>query len=659
MKNIKIRLIIAIFLISVLSLSVMAADDTQYWPDSWFEEPRTASELGIDNFNQSPVLADKVEAGELAAAAERLPEDPIVVEPLDEIGKYGGTAVTFTTSNYDTGDGGILNPVEGLVRPCPRASKILPSYAEDYEISDDATKLTFYLREGIKWSDGHRLTSEDFLYWWEYEANNSDINPVPPSRWTPVGIEDVIALDDYTVQYVFEGPNPLAINKFIMERTLGDNYGWVQPAHHLKNYHKDFISEEEMQQKMEEHSFDQWMQYYNYGKDTMDPEVGYPMLTAYVVAEKSANMYLYKRNPYYPKVDTAGNQLPYIDEIQIHIVQDQEMMTGKALTGEATVAGTQTKTTDIPLFKQSEQDGEYITYLWNRVMGTDVVIQFNLNHPDEELRNVFQDLRFRQAMSLAINREEINNNIYYGHGTPRQTTVIPSSKYFEERFADAYIEYSPKEANRLLDEVGLIDEDDDGLRELPDGDPLNITLEWTPMETPKGPTMELVVDYWKDVGIDVELKQINTSLQHERAHGNQMDMTLWHGDKLSDLMYPNTVPYLIPVGETWFETCMWRKWVQYYVTEGEKGWEPPREIKDLQQTWEEVVSTADEDKRIELGKKILEANAENLWTIGTVGLAPFPMIVSNELKNVPEMGYWGWDNRWSFGYHPETWYLEQ
>lgn len=654
----KISLTLSILLMFTMTILAFAAEES-YWPKTWFEDPVTASEVGLNSFNESPVLDSEVETGLLSEVEKRLPDDPIVVEPLNEIGQYGGTAVTFTNANVDIGDAAILNPVEGLVRPGPEASNIIPSYVWKYEISDDASRLTFYLREGIKWSDGHPLTAEDFLFWWEYEAKNADLNPVPPIQWTPVGIEDVVAIDDYTVQFIFEGPTPLEINKFIMERTLGDNYAWVQPAHHMKNFHEAFLSEDELAEKLNEFSFDDWGQYYNYGKDMMDPEVGYPVLKAFVVAEKTSNMYLYKRNPYYPKVDPAGNQLPYIDEIQIHVVQDTEMMTAKAVTGEATVAGTQTETTDISLFMQSEADGGYKTYLWNRIMGNDVVIQFNLNHKDENLRELFQDLRFRKAMSHGINREEINDTIYFGNGTPRQVTVIPSSIYFEERYANAYIEYNPEEAERLLDEIGVVDINGDGIREFPNGDPLNIILEWTPMETPKGPTMELVVDHWRDIGIKVELKQINASLQHERTHANDMDMTLWHGDKLSDLMFPNTVPYLIPVGETWFETCIWREWAQYYVTEGEKGEEPPTEIRGLQQIWEKAVSTPDEAERIDLGKKILESNAENLWTIGTVGLAPFPLIVSNELKNVPEKGYWGWDNRWSFGYHPETWYLEQ
>lgn len=652
-------LIMVGFLTLFLSSTVLASqqgipEDT--WPESWFEAPKTASELGITDYNQSPVLDDQ----DLPAVEERLPEDPIVVEPVDEIGKYGGTAVTFTTSGLNFGEGEIFNKVEGLVKPGPGASKVIPSYAKKYEISEDGKALTFHLREGIKWSDGHPLTAEDFIFWWEREAQNSDLNPVPPEQWSPVGLEDVVAVDDYTIRFEFVESNPLAINKFVQERTLGDDYGWVQPAHFLKDYHIDFVSEEEMQEELDEHEYDSWDQYYNeHGKDLYDPDTGYPRLTAYVVTEETSNMYVLERNPYYPKVDPEGNQLPYIDELQVHEVQEEEMLTTRAATGEATAAGIQTSTTDIPLFKRNQEEAGFKTMLWHRLQGTDVAIQFNMNHQDQNMREIFQNPDFRRAMSLAIDRDEINESIYYGEGTPRQTSVIPSSRYFEEEYATAFTDYNPERAKDLLDQVGLVDVDDDGVREMPDGEDLNITLEWTPMETPKGPTMELVVDHWSDIGIEVDLEQISTDLQHERTNANEMDMTLWHGDRSTDLLFPGAANWYAPIAETWFETCMWREWARYVESGGDSGEQPPEDIQKLVDSWRTANQTVDEEERIEAGKMLLEANAKNLWTIGTVGLAPTPVIIDENLENVPEDGYLGWDNRYFFGYHPETWYLDE
>jgi len=339
-------------------------------------------------------------------------------------------------------------------------------------------------------------------------------------------------------------------------------------------------------------------------------------------------------------------------------VQNQEMMTAKACTGQATIAGLQTKTSDISLFKRGEKKCGYRTYIWNRLHGVDVAIQPNLTYSDPVLRKIFRDVRFRRALSLAINRDEINQMLYFGHATPRQTTVIPSSRFYEERFAKAYIQHDPARARRLLDEMGLVDRDGDSRRDRPNGKPLNVTLEWTPMETPKGPTMELVIEHWREVGLDIRLKQITGSLQSERARANLMHMTLWHADRSTDILFPPEPFWFVPMRRNW-EVSIWPQWALWYLSSGAKGEKPTGKPMQLLDWWIEMRTCMDPKRRIELGKKILASQAENLWTIGTVGLAPHPIVVKNSLRNVPERGYWGWDNRWSFPYHPETWYLRK
>ena len=271
---------------------------------------------------------------------------------------------------------------------------------------------------------------------------------------------------------------------------------------------------------------------------------------------------------------------------------------------------------------------------------------------------MFQAFRFRKALSLAINRDEINQIVYFGHGTPRQTTVIPSSKFYEMEFAKSFIEYDPDRAQRLLDEIGLADRNGDGFRERPNGGSLDVTLEWVTMETPKGITMELVTDYWRAVGLDIRLRQIDGNLQGTRARGNLMQMTLWHADRTSDILFPPEPFWFVPMHNNW-EECHWALWSDWYLSGGDRGEKPPEKIRDLIGWWDEMRTCMDENRRVELGKSILRSQAENLWTIGTVGLAPQPIVVSDRLHNVPKKGYWGWDNRWTLPYHPATWYLEQ
>ncbi|MHC4251716.1 MAG: ABC transporter substrate-binding protein, partial [Planctomycetota bacterium] len=620
------------------------------WPASWFEVPKTASELGITNFSESPALADAVARGELPPVKERLPEDPIVVEPLEGTGRHGGTAIVFSTSNTGWGEGGILNNIEPPLRICPEVRRTIPNLARDWEYSEDGRTFTLFLRKGIRWSDGHPHTADDYLFWFEHMQMNKDLTPIRSAPWNTARVEK---LDRYTVRYSFEKPHPF----FVKELAHHGNY-WSRPGHYLKKYHADFVPKDELEEKARELGFQDWVGYFGKMQSTTDPEVNCPTLQAFVVESQGLNILTGVRNPYYPKVDTEGRQLPYIDRIMALVVQDQEMMTAKACTGQATIAGVQTKLDDIPLFKRGEKKCGYETYIWNRLHGVDVAIQPNQTCEDPGLREVFRDVRFRRALSVAINRDEINQTVYFGRGTPRQTCVIPSSSFYEENFATAYAHHDPAEARRLLDEMGVVDRDGDGRRDRADGGPLNITLEWTPMETPKGPTMELVIEHWREVGLDISLRQISGPLQNERARGNLMHMTLWHADRSTDILFPPEPFWFVPMRRHW-EVSIWPMWALWFLTDGEKGEEPTEEAMKLVRWWREMRTCMDAERRLELGKNILRSHAENLWTIGTVGLAPHPIIVSDRLKNVPRRGYWGWDCRWSFPYHPESWWLDE
>ncbi len=615
------------------------------WPKSWFQPPRKASEVGLVTFRQAPMLAALVASGELPPVEERLPDDPMVVEPIDEIGIYGGSARLFFAGES------LINVPEGVLRPGPQMRLNLPNWAEKAEYSNGARTLRITLRPGHRWSDGQPLTADDYLFWFDHFLMNKELTPVVEPRFKGARFEKH---NTHSFSYHFPQPMPLFVNHLAHNSSR-----LAMPAHFMQRYHPEFTDPAQLEAEAEELGLQDWLTYFIGVNNTNDLLFfGRPVLTAYVLVSRTSTRTRLRRNPYYPKVDPEGNQLPYIDYLEVQRVDSPAIMAAKASTGQVDFAGRQFMTADIPLFKRFEKKNAYSTYIWPRPYGSDVVLQFNLNHLDEGLRKIFQDVRFRRAMSLAINRQEINDIVYFGQGVPRQLTVVPSSRYFEPEFATAWAEFDPVRAGALLDEMGLVDRDGDGSRERLDGEALQITLEYMIGETPKQITLDLVTAHWREVGVSVNLKQISGPLQRIRARAGLMDMTIWHADRNADILFPIEPYWYVPVNGGW-EQSQWSEWTRWYFSDGARGWEPPAEIKELIGWWERLRRATDEKERVEMGKKILRSQAENLWALGVVGLGPHPIIVSDRLRNVPRQGYWGWDSRWSWPYYPETWYLNR
>ena len=617
------------------------------WPESWFAPPKTARETGISRFFESPYLADKG----LPPVAERLPEDPVVVEPYGNIGEYGGTA------RITLGDGWQFFNWEAALTLSPDLRGVLPNLAESWSVSEDGRVTSIRLRKGLRWSDGAPLTSDDFVFTFNHIWLDKEFSPIT-SRLIQGG--KIVRIDERNFQYVFDVPNPLFAN-------LIGQYGnfMVDPKHYFRQFHPAYVDRDELAERTRQEGFISWMAWVRALKDSrIEQSAEVPTLRAFRVVSRTLQMMRLERNPYYFKVDPAGNQLPYIDRIDAEIVLDNaELATAKASTGQLDFAAFALRTQDIPLLKLGERTGLINVHIWTRLHSSDVVLQFNFTHADERLRALYWDKRFRHALSYAIDRQEMNEIIYFGLGAPRQVTVHPSSAFYEPEFASAHAAYDPDHARALLDAIGLADTNGDGYREYPDGAPLTITMEFLDFETPKGISMELVSEYWREVGIDLRLKQVDRGLQNARASAGAMQMTLWHADRVTDILFPLVPDWWVPRSAGW-DRCMWNKWARYYETQDRPvaerlGEKPPPVVLQLQAWADEMRTTTDPRRRLAAGKRILRSGAENLWTIGTVGLAPHPVVVSKRLKNVIPNGIWGWDNRWTLSYHPATWYLDE
>lgn len=654
--------VILIALFGILMTGSVALADTEgvlsvdpNLPASWFGERPLASELGITSFSESPMLAERVAAGLLPPVEERLPKDPPTIEPYERIGKYGGVAHVWARDlDMGVGDGRMLAGLSGnylMGRATPDAQRVLPNLVQGWEYSEDATQLTIQLREGLKWSDGHPFTADDFVFWWEHVALNEELNPIPPHLWQP-GILNVEKNNDYSVTFTFNAPSPLVHNTFHKQSGWVTNY----PAHYMKQFHPAFRDLDELLAEAKQAGFDTWHQYFDYMTNKNYPERKRPVLDPYVVKERGLTYIEFERNPYYPFVDTEGNQLPYLDGVRINLVADRAMKRIKAFEGNAAIAGPHLFSSDIPLYIDGEEQGNYTTYIWSSGMGSESAIMLNLTHQDPEIREVFNDVRFRRALSHAIDRNEINDRLFFGMATPRQSTVIDSSQYFKPEYATASIEYNPELSKRLLDEMGVVDRNGDGIRELPSGRRFNLTMLF--VDSAATPIIELVLEFFRDIGIDVRLDMVSRELLVERRIANNFDLSQWHIDYVTDIYFGATpTKTFAPIG-TGQEYSPWPAWIAWANSGGTTGEEPPAHIKQLIEWLQGYNQSIDPAKRAEYAEKLLQAQADNLWTIGTVGQAPVPVIVANNFHNVPRHGMLNDDVDWGSVYFPEQFYLD-
>ena len=241
-------------------------------------------------------------------------------------------------------------------------------------------------------------------------------------------------------------------------------------------------------------------------------------------------------------------------------------------------------------------------------------------------------------------------------------TVPPASPYFEERFAKAYIEHDLEKSKQLLDEMGMVDINNDGFRETPEGEIFEPILIYCKYDIDPTKTLELVRKDFEEIGINIQIKMVSRGLHEKRWQSNNAEMGVWgpHGLLMGQFVKQRTsLGFLVPIAGGIVQDSAWPGWITWFDTKGEEGVEPPQEIKELNKYAEIAVSTFDESKAAEALQKILESQAKNIWTVGTVGMIPKPFIVSNQLHNVPKKGLFSWPQRFLYPYHPEQFWLEE
>jgi len=605
-------------------------------------------------FNENPMFAEKVKNGELPPVEERLPKEPFVVTTYDEIGTYGGTLRGISIS-YESGTSEIMSWRHvNMVRFDDDCSTIVPNVAKEWRWNDDFTEILFRLREGHRWSDGEPFTVDDVVFWMDDIILNEEIHKATPSPWGEVGAS-VEKIDDVTVKFKFDTP----FTGLLYYLGGGGSYfvPWA-PQHFFEQYHIKYnpnANEEAIK-----NGFDNWVQqftsYWNKWKDAIVSSaygLEVPTLGSHILLkEPTTQRRVFVANPYYFKVDTAGNQLPYIDYHDERFLEKQ-LWPLEIMNGNVDQKAQNMPLNIFPVLKEEETKGDYALQLPLGMVGPTFI--FNMTDKDPVLRKIYGDIRFRYAMSLAINRDEVNETLFLGLGTPEQ--ALPQNvPYVTEEDKKFMTEYDPERANELLDEMGL-KKGTDGIRMRSDGKPLTILWEYTLQYVWSPEFPALIAEYWQDVGVNVLLKEINTQLSREKQASNTLDITSEWMAPYEPSMISSPQLFVVPYASFW--PIMGVPWMDWKTSDGKSGEEPPSWVKRLWEIADEFKTVVPGSERyMELGKEMIAINRENLVVIGTLGKIPLITVVNNRLGNVPQWKvnttYYGY----AYPYQADQWYIK-
>jgi len=612
---------------------------------------------------EAPMLAALVAEGKLPPVADRLPEDPLVYEPVDggEIGEYGGTIRLGTTRPDWSVEAGGIASWPTLVALDTDMATVLPNLAKEYSVSQDMKTFTFTLRRGLRWSDGEPFTTADIAFWHEM-LRDEELVP-SPHRWLMHGgsLVEVEVVDELTVRFIYAAPYPVGLALFSNHMGPGSNPGRYAylPKHYFRDYHPSYTDRADLEKRARDAGYDDWVKFF---KSRSAPtfydfryEIGMPTMWGYNVVDKGTGVFVMERNPYYWKVDTEGNQLPYIDRLQIANLENKEVLITKIINGELDYSRYFLDMENYPLLVDNQETGNYVVIdEWVQAFVTPNAIRFNLTHADPVLRSLFQDFGFRRAMSIAINRDEMNEVLYFGTGTPMQNTVVPrTSKYFDDRNAFSHTEYDPETANRLLDELGLKWDERNEWRLRPDGEKLVLVNHFShPINLPAA--AELLTEYWREVGINVLPKQVDGAIFATAVkNNNEFDLAMFPATAVEPRILGDP-GNLVPISSNNLWGNLWYHW---WISGGSKGEEPPREIKDLFDWYETASTDTDPAKREAAVRAILKSNGDNLWFIGTIGLYPQIAVINENMMNVPRSPITAvGDVRHDSIANPETWF---
>jgi peptide/nickel transport system substrate-binding protein len=603
------------------------------------------------NFKEAPQLAALVKAGKLPPVAERIGQDPLVLKPVHSVGKYGGTWRRGFTGPADFWNGyRCCSGPDTLLFWDYTGDKPVPNIAKGWELQDNGRTLILHLRRGMKWSDGHPFTADDFLFWYEDMYSNKELVPLPSSLMMIDGKPgEVSKVDAYTVMFKFPEPYYMLPDVLAGSTSLGGQahqglygMGGYAPAHYLKPFHPKYVSKDELDKVVKESKFDNWVRLFLFKNDwALNPEL--PVLSPWkTVTPINTPTWTLERNPYSIWVDTQGNQLPYIDRVVLTLAENLEVLNLRAIAGEYDLQERHVDLGKVPVILENQQRGGYKLSLDPGDYGGDMIIKLNLSYEaDPELAKWFNTADFRRALALGIDREQINETFWLGTGTPSSVVPADHNKYNPgPEYRTLWATHDPKKANEMLDKIGLDKKDVEGYRLRSDGKGrlrLEITtlggqfLQFTQIA-------EMIREHWKRIGIDLNVQEVERSLAIRRAAANEQQLSAWNNDGSEHLFtFPGHVfPY--DPNSLASSGILYTQWFQ---SAGTQGKEPPPRLRELMEKWRRAFGVPEEE-RIKLGKEVWKIAAEEVYVIGVIGMGAASMgvrLAKVNLGNVPSRQY--------------------
>jgi peptide/nickel transport system substrate-binding protein len=590
-------------------------------------------------YHEAPGLAEQVKAGKLPPVGQRLPEQPLVVPVTEKIGEYGGVWRRAFLGPADANNY-VRVVYDGLFRFSPNGADIEPKIAVGATSSPDFKIWTIQLRKGARWSDGAPFTADDIVFWYKDVLLDKDLTPAVPS-WiknadgTAAKVEKV---DDYTVRFTYDRPATLFLSEVANQDGPDQSYAMFLPAHYLKQFHPAYTPVADLDKMAQAASFKSWNQLFAI-KATPTSNPDRPTMAAWMpVTRVSDPVFIIRRNPYYIGVDTAGNQLPYIDEVRFTYFADQQALNLAAIAGDFDMQARHIQMTNYPVLKeQEEKTGKYRVLIWPTFGGSDAVVAFNLTYTaDPVLGKLLATKDFRIALSYAINRDEIKESVFLGLGEARQAVPAPSHPYFPgKEWAEKYTAFNPDEANKMLDALGLQKRNAQGVRLMENGKPLTVEINVVPAFGAWPDVGQLVAKDWQAVGVNAVVQIRERALGFSMRASNQLQTEVWNEDTTAfpftggSKLDPRNAP-----GQTLTLGPLYYKWL---TSDGKDGVEPIEPLKRIMQLID-TARTVGHDGQVQAGQELFRIWADNVFEIGTVGLTPMVqgvVVVNSKMHNVP------------------------